>query len=357
VLDASIQTPIFALRNQLQTRTFTPHRVWRSGHAQTIIGYLTPRRSRLRRLHADDETRLFQVEADVQMLAHCRWQESRTEHPTLVLLHGLEGSSESVYMLGTADKAFQNGFNTVRVNMRNCGGTEHLTPTLYHSGLSSDMLAITRELIAQDCLQHIYLCGFSMGGNIVLKFAGEMGADTPAELQAVCAVSPSLDLRACALAIEHPSNRIYQRRFVRSLHRRLRQKAALFPNRYDTGDLARVRTVREFDEAYTAPHAGFRDADDYYAQSSALPLLANTRRPVLIVHAQDDPFVPFESFKHPNVSDNPNVVLLAPSGGGHVGFVAARDPHNPEDRFWAENRVVEFCRAIDEHRTALTEDS
>lgn len=332
-----------AINARLQSHPFTPHRVWRSGHAQTIIGYLTPRRSRLRRLHADDEPRLFQVEADVQMLAHCRWQENRTQHPTLVLLHGLEGSSESVYMLGTADKAFQIGFNTIRVNMRNCGGTEHLTPTLYHSGLSSDMLAITRELIAKDSLPRICLCGFSMGGNIVLKLAGESGADAPAELRAFAAVSPSLDLRACALAIEHPSNRIYQRRFVRSLHRRLRSKAALFPDRYDTRELAAVRTVRDFDNAYTAPHAGFRDADDYYAQSSALPLLAHAHRPVLIVHAQDDPFVPFDSFKHPNVSDNPRVLLLAPAGGGHVGFVAARDPDIAEDRFWAENRVVEFC--------------
>lgn len=335
------------LRNQLATRPFTPHAIWRSGHAQTIVGYLTPRRSRLRRAHAESEARLFQVAPDAQMLALCRWQPERTNRPTLILLHGLEGSSESVYMLGTADKAFARGFNTIRVNMRNCANTEHLTPTLYHSGLSADIRAITSELIVADKLPRLYLCGFSMGGNIMLKLAGELGAHALPEIRAVCAVSPSLDLRACALAIEHPSNRLYRKRFVRSLHARLRRKAELYPDRYDTAALAGVRTVRDFDEAYTAPHAGFRDADDYYAQSSALFRLADVRRPVLIVHAQDDPFVPFSSFAHPAVSDNPHVALLAPTGGGHVGFVGRRA--NGEDRFWAENRVVEFCRLIDEN--------
>jgi len=289
------------------------------------------------------------------MLAHCRWQPERNAHPTLVLLHGLEGSSESVYMLGTAAKAFAAGFNTVRVNMRNCGGTEHLTPTLYHSGLSSDIRAITRELIGQDKLPRLYLCGFSMGGNIILKLAGELGAHAPSELCAVAAVSPSLDLRACALAIEHSSNRIYRRRFVRSLHRRLTRKAELFPERYNTADLPRVRTVREFDDAYTAPHAGFRDAEDYYAQSSALQFLGDVHRPTLIVHAQDDPFVPFASFTHRNVAANSRVILLAPPAGGHVGFVAARSGVTSEDRFWAENRVVEFCRLVDEHNTHSTD--
>ncbi len=346
-----------SIKQQLEAHPFAAHPIWRSGHAQTIVGYLTPRRSRLLRAHAGDEARFFQVEPDVQMLAHCRWQPERAQHPTLVLLHGLEGSSESVYMLGTADKAFRAGFNTVRVNMRNCGGTEHLTPTLYHSGLSSDIRHITNELIREDKLPCIYLCGFSMGGNIILKFTGETGANIPAEIRAACAVSPSLDLRSCALAIEHTSNRIYQTRFVRSLHRRLRRKAELFPDRYDVRDLARVRTVRDFDNAYTAPHAGFRDADDYYAQSSALGFLANARRPVLIIHAQDDPFVPFASFAHPNVNDNPHVVLLTPPGGGHVGFVAARNAIGDTDRFWAENRVLQFCRLIDEQCAAVTPET
>lgn len=332
---------------RLREQTFIPHPVWRGQHAQTIIGYLTPRRRRLLRLHDTDERRLFAVEPGTRLLARCRWQTDARAHPTLVLLHGLEGSSESVYMLGTADKAFRAGFNTVRVNMRNCGGTEHLTPTLYHSGLSSDIDAVVRELVEVDRLPRLYLCGFSMGGQIVLKLAGELGADAPAQLSAVGAVSPSLDLAPCADAIALPANRIYQTRFVRSLKRRLREKARLFPDSYDTSALERVRTVRDFDDAYTAPHAGFRDAADYYARASALPLLDQVRRPVLVVHAQDDPFVPYTSFTHPNVHGNANVLLLAPDAGGHVGFVAARSDDG-EDRFWAENRVIQFCRLIDE---------
>ena len=132
--------------------------------------------------------RLFEIEPDVKVMAQCRWQTDRQKHATVVIWHGMEGSTSSIYMIATADKAFRAGFNVVRVNYRNCGGTEHLTPTLYHGGLSDDLRVVVNQLIENDGLMRIFLLGFSLGGNMVLKLAGEYGEDAPSEVVAVCVV-------------------------------------------------------------------------------------------------------------------------------------------------------------------------
>jgi predicted alpha/beta-fold hydrolase len=328
----------------LAAKPFTPHPLFKSGHAQTLVAFAWPRRRSLRALRVD-EARLFEVEPGARVLVHCRWQPERRAHPTLLLVHGLEGSSESIYMLSTALKAHRAGFNVLRLNMRTCGDTLHLTRTLYNSGMSQDLRALLAELVERDELTELFLAGFSLGGNMSLKLAGEYGADLPAELKGVCAVSPSVELAASATEIDRRSNWIYQRKFIRSLKRRMRAAARLYPDRYDAGELARVRTLRDFDERYTAPHGGFSDAADYYARSSSLPLIPRIRVPTLIIHAEDDPFIPFDSLRHPSVGANPNLILLAPRHGGHVGFVS--DGNTPgEDRFWAENRLIEFCERM-----------
>src|SRR6266542_4581852 len=173
---------------------FVPHKLFRGGHTQTMAAYFWPRPYRLN--SPADEERLFEVEPGAKVLAHCRWQSERTGRPTVVLWHGIEGSTASVYMIATADKAFRAGFNVVRVNLRNCGGTEHLTPTLYHGGLSADLRAVITELIEKDQLSQLFIAGFSLGGNMVLKLAGEYGENPPPELKAVCAGWPWIDLRA-----------------------------------------------------------------------------------------------------------------------------------------------------------------
>ncbi|HEV2913511.1 MAG TPA: alpha/beta fold hydrolase [Pyrinomonadaceae bacterium] len=332
----------------LASKPFKPHPLFVSGHAQTLAAYAWPRRALLLTGRAD-EKRIFEVEPGVRLLAHCRWQARapREEQPTILLVHGLEGSSASRYMLSAARKAFRLGFNVLRLNMRNCGDTEHLTPTLYNSGMSSDIRAVIRELIERDRLQRIFLAGFSMSGNIVLKMAGEDAGDAARELAGVCAVSPSVDLSSCAEAINRRANWVYQQSFLRSLRRRIRHKHRLYPELYDTTALSLVRTIRDFDELYTAADGGYRDADDYYSRASALPLIPQIRVPVLIVHAQDDPFIPFEPLRDARVTRNPYVLLLAPPHGGHVGFVAA--DKRGEDRFWAEDRVIEFCSLLDSH--------
>lgn len=318
---------------------FIPPPKLRNAHAQTLAGTLIPRRFKL-----SAEPRYFDTAPGVRVLAHCSWQQERRFRPTMVIVHGMEGSTESRYMLGTADKALSAGFNVVRLNMRNCGGTEHLTATLYHAGLTDDLRQIISELAERDGLTELYIGGFSLGGNVVVKLAGEYGDGAPPELKGVVAVSPSIDLNASADAIEMRSNIIYSMRFVWSLRTRLRIKARLFPEHYDASMLRGVWTIRKFDDVYTAPHAGFGNVANYYEQASSSQFISRIIVPTLIVHARDDPFIPFAPFQHPDIEANPNVALLAPEHGGHVGFISA--DREGEDRFWAEITAVEFVKLL-----------
>lgn len=324
---------------------FVPHRWLRNTHLMTIASNLWWRR--FPQLPAST-SRLFEVEPGTRVRGECHWQREPREHPTLVLLHGLEGSSEAEYMLGTAEHAYLAGFNAVRLNQRNCGNTEYLTETLYNSGLSGDIRAVIEELIARDGLPEIFAAGFSMGGNLVLKMAGEYGNVAPPDLRGFAAVAPAFHLAACADALEEPRNFIYERHFVRRLKRRMRHKARLFPARYAEAvgrkKMRAIRSVREFDEAITAPMCGYAGAEDYYARASAMRVVDRIRRPTLIVTAQDDPFVPYASFACAAVRENPNIELVAPRYGGHGAFIS----QGGAERFWAEARIVEFCR---EHST------
>lgn len=319
---------------------FTPNRFFRGPHVQTLAAYAWPRRFRLRAY--DDQKRLFQVAPDTQVVAYCRWQEDRDNHPTVIIWHGIEGSSEAVYMLATARKAFAAGFNVVRMNLRNCNDTEHLTPTLYHGGLSEDLRAVVEELIQHDQLQHLFLIGFSLGGNMVLKLAGEYGDEPPREILGVCAVSPSVDLSASADLILQRSNWLYHRDFLRRLKGRIVRKQRLFPELYDISDLGSIQNLREFDDRYTSRAHGFAGAADYYHRASSIRVVEKIRIPTLIIHGKDDPFIPFAPLNDPKIGANPYILLVAPDQGGHVAFVAAAK--GGEDRFWAENRVVQFCR-------------
>jgi len=334
-----VQNFLARVATAFAAKPFQPHPRFKSGNAQTLAAWAWPRRFRLRRLPPDEE-RLFETEPNIKVLSHCRWQKDRRASATIVIWHGMEGSTSSVYMIATAEKAFRAGFNVVRVNFRNCGGTEHLTPTLYHGGLSDDLRAVVNELIEKDGLNRIFLLGFSLGGNMVLKLLGEYGEDAPSEVIAAGVVSPSVDLEASAESILARPNWLYHKQFMVSMKSRMRLKQKLFPDRYDLSQLAHIRTIREFDEAFVAPAAGFKSADDYYYRASSLRVIANIRIPTLIIHAEDDPFIPFKPLLDPVFAENPYLLLIATERGGHVAFISS-NPMN-EDRFWAENRMVEF---------------
>jgi uncharacterized protein len=284
--------------------------------------------------------RYFDVDADARVLAHCHWQPRPWEHPTIVVLHGLNGSSDAHYMRGIATKAFSREMNVVRLNQRNCGDTEHLSAGLFHSGLTSDVRRVVEELVATDGLPAISLAGYSLGGNLALKLAGEYADAPPPALKSVSAVSPIIEIGACVRALEQPANFLYQWNFVKDLKRRMRRKGQFWPGRFDLTKLDRIRTVREFDEAYTAPYFGFTDAEDYYHRASAMRVIDRVRLPALIIAAEDDPFVPAQSFHEPQVAGNQHIMLLASRHGGHCGFVGPPAAH--DDGYWAEHQIVDF---------------
>jgi predicted alpha/beta-fold hydrolase len=316
---------------------YVPKRRVRGGHAMTIYCWARPRS--FPRLPAPS-IRHFDVEADTRVLAHCHWQAQPAGHPALLALHGLEGSSSAHYMRGLAEKAFARGFNVVLLNQRNCGGTEGLAAGLYHSGLTADADHVIRELVSEG-IDRIVVAGYSLGGNLALKLAGEHGESPPAALRAVCAVSPVIELGACVCALERRHNFIYQWNFVRGLKARMRRKGISHPGRFPVERLREVRTVRQFDEVFTAPHFGFKGADDYYHRASAMRVVDRIRVPALIITAEDDPFVPLDPFRDPRLTSNPNIRLVITRHGGHCGFVT--NPTNTDDGYWAETRIVEFA--------------
>jgi predicted alpha/beta-fold hydrolase len=291
----------------------------------------------------EPEVRFFDVATDARVLAHCHWQPNRLEQPTILLLHGLEGSSEAHYMAGMADKAWAKGFNVVRLNQRNCGGTEHLSRGLYHSGLTADPLAVLTELRDRDRLTRFGVAGYSLGGNLAIKLAGELGESGFPEIKAVAAVSPVIELEACMQAIERRQNRIYEWNFCRNLQGRMRRKARMFPGAFDLSGLWKVWSIRRFDDRYTAPHHGFDGASDYYHRASAMRVIDRVARPALILSAEDDPFVPPKIFSTPQVANNRHITTIITRHGGHCAFVA--EP-NGYDGYWAERQVVEFIESV-----------
>ncbi len=287
------------------------------------------------------EPRLFTVGPDAQLLGFCHWQGNRKASPTAILVHGLEGCSESHYMRGIAAKAYRVGFNVIRLNQRTCGGTEHLSPTLYNSGLSGDYRAVVEELAHQDGLERICLVGYSMGGNLVLKAAGEMGKAAP-PLAGVATVCPNIDPTICANALEEPRNWFYHRHFLTRLKSRLRRKAALLPGKWDLTDINAIARISEFDDRYTAPDGGYKNGADYYDRAGARHVLDSISVPTLIITAQDDPFIPFSMFAIPRIQRHPLIQVAAPCHGGHCGFF--HQSCKGEDSYWAENRIVEFLQ-------------
>ena len=281
------------------------------------------------------------MEPGIRVLCHCHWQADRAAALTVVIVHGLEGSSDSSYMVGIADKGLSAGMNVIRMNQRNCGGTNALAPTLYNSSLSGDVAAVVRDLITRDGVRRVALAGFSMGGNLVLKLAGEWGREGPAAFCAVVAVCPALDLGPSADALHLKANRLYELYFLWKLRRRLREKARLFPRQFDVARLRGVRSLRDFDDKVTAYYCGFAGATDYYTRASASNVLHRIAVPTLIVHAADDPFIRILPESKKKILANANIKFLETEGGGHCAFLADADDY---DGRWAERTVVEFLR-------------
>jgi predicted alpha/beta-fold hydrolase len=323
---------------------FKPHPLLTNPHLMTMVPTFMPRPREPKDQPRADKC-VIEVASGSSVLTYVHLQPNHKSRPTLLIVHGLEGSSESSQVLGLGRKAMGKQMNVVRMNMRNCGGTLHLSNTLYNGGLSSDVISVVRHIQKAFELRDIYVAGFSLGGNIALKAAGELGEDAIGLFAGICAISPSIDLHASVESLARGINKIYEMHFLRGLASKIRHKSVLFPERFDVEKLKLVKTIKDFDDIFTAPDGGYGDADNYYTQASAINLIPNIRVPTLIISSKDDPIVPFESFLSDKLK-TPFVTLLAPDWGGHSGFLHAHSEatgRDVSDKFWAEHRVVAFC--------------
>lgn len=317
-------------------RPFEPF--FRNPHLSTLAGNFWRR--------AIDEVRfptrevLYRTDPHTQVLVHENRPEG-TARGEVLLHHGLEGSSRSGYLISLAQTLLEAGYATHRMNMRSCGGTEHLTNTLYHSGLTGDVRSILEQW-REAGRGPRFLAGFSLGGNVTLKFAGESGDAAFALLSGAVAVSTPIDLHACVERLGAGENWLYQRKFVRSLRARYARRHAALPDVFPYRDLERIRTVFDFDDAITAPAFGFGDALNYYRTQSSLRFLPGIRVPTLMIQAQDDPMIPYGLFESATVRGNPSIELVPTEHGGHLGFIARRQP-----RFWLDTLILAW---IDRHR-------
>jgi hypothetical protein len=323
---------------------FQPHPGLLGGARMTLIGGLPRRETAALRASAVDRT--FDGEDGNRVRARCHPQ-PRSDAPYVVLLHGLAGDHRSPYVVGTATKAFARGFQVVRLVARSCGGTEELALGSYHGGLTGDVLRVCATLAAERGAR-VYLVGFSIGANVVLKLAGELGPEAPAWLAGVATLSPCLDFGAAADRMGATAfGRFCERRFLGSLRTIVRRRRELHDPALDLDGIDAIRSIRAFDDRYTAPLAGFAGVEHYYAEASAIRLVERVRVPALLIAARDDPLVPFETLERPEVQANPWLRVLATDHGGHVAFLgsaAARaggwtDP----DLRWGENRLVQLC--------------
>lgn len=319
---------------------FVPRRGLTNGHLQTIVGNFLPRPAF--RLSSVAEAVEVDATDGSRVLCHCHWQPEPARRLTLVLVHGLEGSSESRYILGVAARAWDAGCNVVRMNMRNCGGSDALTPTLYHSGLSGDVGAVVRHYAERFSLEQVALVGYSMGGNLALKLTGEWGKRPP--LFAVATVCPAIDLASGADALHEPLNRGYEWHFLRGLRARYATKAKLFPGIYaPPREIGPVASIREFDDKIVARYCGFRDADDYYYRVASARVVDRIAVPTLILCAQDDPFIRLLPETRAKLLANPNVTFIETRHGGHCAYLSSGRGNQIH---WAEAAVMRYLLAL-----------
>ena len=306
-------------------RAFEP--LFTNPHVLTILANFWPRKYDTSRFPI--EVKLVRTDPDTQVRIQTQ-RPSAAPIGQVVLLHGLEGNGEAGYIHSMAWDVLNAGFIAHRFNMRTCGGTAHLSKTIYHGGLTSDLLRFLETLDREKSGLPVFLIGFSLGGNVVLKLAGELGQTEL--IRGVCAVSTPIDLAAGVRRLQKRDNRLYERRFLKNMRRRL-----FSTGRYTRAELEAARTIYEIDDKITAPSFGFEGADHYYATQSAQGFLDRIRVPTLLITSKDDTFIPFEMYEHPAIESNPFLRLIAPEHGGHLGFLSKRGA-----RFWLDEVAIEF---------------
>lgn len=254
-----------------------------------------------------------------------------------IISHGLEGNTSRSYMLGMA-RAFNNaGWDALPWNYRGCSGKPNRKLRSYHSGATEDLDMVTAHVISQKRYEQIALVGFSLGGNITLKYLGERGEEVPSLIKKAVVFSVPIDLASSSRKLAGFSNRIYMKRFLRMLHEKIKAKMAIMAGLDDSG-YEKIKDFKAFDDRYTAPLHGFANAEDYWRKSSSKPFIPQIKIPTLLINAQNDPFLSQECFPLEEARQNPVFYLEMPKSGGHTGFVE----FNEGGEYWSEKRTVEF---------------
>jgi len=317
----------------IRSSTYRPPPLMGNGHLQTILPSL------LRRV-ADvvyDRERITTPDDDFIDLD---WSRCDSRH-LVILCHGLEGSSQAAYIMGMAQAFNRAGWDSVAYNYRGCSGEINRRLRAYHSGATDDLALVHRHVAGRNTYRSIGWVGFSLGGNLVLKYLGEKGRTLAPECHWAAAVSVPCDLKASALRLERSVNWIYNWRFLRTLKAKACWKARRFPGHIDLRRLEKARSLKTFDDLYTAPAHGFKDAEDYWRRCSSLGFLDRIGIPTLVINAVNDPFLDRQCFPYGAARRNPRLFLETPRSGGHVGFL----PRRWSGPFWHESRIVQFARS------------
>jgi predicted alpha/beta-fold hydrolase len=326
--------------NRSSELTYTPAWWVPGAHAQTIWG-------KFARGKLTVTTRVERWETpDSDFVELHRLDETTPDSsaPRLLLLHGLEGTINSHYLRGTLDLARRANWPADVLLFRGCGSEINRARRIYHSGETSDLDFVVRRLIDAESRRPLVIAGFSLGGNVLLKWLGESGAAVPSQVRGAAAISVPFDLERGCRHIERGFARIYNRHFLRTLRRKAAAKLRQYPDLFHAQELAKARTLYEFDDVVTAPVHGFKDAHDYYTRSSSIRFLNGIRVPTLLVSSYDDPFLPPEVLDSVAIMCRSNACLTCEFSrkGGHVGFVSGRIPFRSQ--YYAERRLIEFLR-------------
>lgn len=257
----------------------------------------------------------------------------------IIISHGMEGDSQRPYVKGMVAAFNQRGYDALAWNYRGCSGEMNKTLRFYHSGATDDLEWVIQHAVKKQTYTKIVLIGFSLGGNLTLKYLGEQGQQVPSIIQQAITFSVPVDLYSCSLQIEKPINYVYKQRFLKSLKLKVRTKAGQMPDQLIIKDLEKVRSIFAFDDQYTAPIHGFTDAHDYYKQNSAIHYLESIRIPTLIVNARNDSFLSASCYPDEHKLYNKNLFLEFPLQGGHCGFKSRMLTFSS---YWSEHRAIEF---------------
>jgi predicted alpha/beta-fold hydrolase len=314
----------------IRPSTYAPPRFLQNAHVQSIAPILVRRVAGINY----QRTRIETPDNDFLDLDYSCVGSRRVG----IVSHGLEGDSSRPYVLGMVRALNRRGWDAVAWNFRGCSGEPNRLLRFYHSGDSQDLHSVVTSVLARGLYTQLALIGFSLGGNITLKYLGERGPDVAPQIIAAAAFSVPCDLTSASHAMSRPGNAIYMTRFLAMLHQKIRWKMELFPEAIDDRGYRKIRTFKDFDDRYTAPLNGFQDAEDYWQKASSKPILANIMVPSLLVNAADDPFLAPACYPLDAALENSSLFLEVPPHGGHVGFVTL----SQDGTYWSEQRATGF---------------